>query len=587
MSFEIQKEVSQELSQLFLQKHFDIVELKCRSIIQFQKDNEFVINLLACSLMEQKKFEDSIFFFKKSLSINSKNPETYLNLARIYFIKKEIEQSLQHYSKVLELRDDLYYVYYELGNVYVVKNDDINAVKNFAKAVSLKNDFADGYFNLGVFLKKLNKTSESIYSFNKAIQYNPKDFEAYNYLGMIHSDLEKNSEAIEFYKKAIFINPNLVVGYTNIAQIYLADGQFKECESYIRKGLEIKKNDSESHRLLSVITKYDSVNSHILEMESYLEDKNLSDDDKMRFQFALAKAYEDVNNFTSSAKMLINANQLRRKSFKYNISHDLEQFDKIKYTFSSNFFKKFDLQYQNSVKPIFVVGMPRSGTSLVEQIISSHHDVYGAGEISSLSDCINKVFNHVDLDIFFNKVNKSSGDNFKNIGEDYLKQISKLSSKKVIVDKMVLNFRLIGFIKICIPEAKIIHCVRSSRDTCISIYKNFFGKNVMPWAYDQIELAKYCNGYKDLILHWKNVIPESINDIVYEDLVTNPEEEVRKLIKFCGLEWDSNCLNFFQNKRSVNTASVNQVRKNFYKSSVEIWKNYESLLVDLFKNLKD
>ena len=587
MNFEIQKEILHELSQLFLQKHFDIVESKCRSIIQFQKDNEFVINLLACSLMEQKKFDDSIFFFKKSLTLNSQNPETYLNLARIHFIKKEIDQSLEFYFKVLGLKNDLYYVYYELGNVYVEKKDDVNAVKNFAKAVSLKNDFADGYFNLGVFLKKLNKISESIYSFNKAIQYNPKDFEAYNYLGMIHSDLEKNSEAIEFYKKAISINPNLVVGYTNIAQIYLANGEFKECESYIRKGLEIKKNDSESHRLLSVITKYEFVNSHILEMESYLEDKNLSDDDKMRFQFALAKAYEDVNNFTSSAKMLINANQLRRKSFKYNISHDLEQFDKIKDTFSSNFFKKFDLQYQNSVKPIFVVGMPRSGTSLVEQIISSHHDVYGAGEISSLSDCINKVFNHVDADIFFNNINKSSSDNFKTIGEDYLKQISKLSSKKVIVDKMVLNFRLIGFIKICIPEAKIIHCVRSSRDTCVSIYKNFFGKNVMPWAYDQIELAKYCNGYKDLILHWKNVIPESINDIVYEDLVINPDEEVKKLIRFCDLEWDANCLNFFQNKRSVNTASVNQVRKNFYKSSVEIWKNYESLLVDLFKNLKD
>ena len=230
--------------------------------------------------------------------------------------------------------------------------------------------------------------------------------------------------------------------------------------------------------------------------------------------------------------------------------------------------------------------MPRSGTSLVEQIISTHPDVFGGGELSYLANSINKHFNYADPLVFFESVRNEKGSNFYKIGQDYIELVNKFSeNKKYTTDKMPVNFRLIGFIKIILRDAEVIHCQRIAEDTCLSIFKNYFGKDVMPWAYNQQELAIYYKNYQKLMDYWNKTLPNFIYNVSYEELINNQEEESKKLIKYCGLDWHEDCLNFHKNKRSVSTASANQVRQNIYTSSINTWKNYEGYLIELFNGL--
>ena len=234
---------------------------------------------------------------------------------------------------------------------------------------------------------------------------------------------------------------------------------------------------------------------------------------------------------------------------------------------------------QSSLRPIFIVGMPRSGTSLVEQIVASHNEAHGAGELEFSTQIFSSIIANISGD-----VDKKDLLFFR---EQYLAKLNALKcSKNIITDKMPMNFRYIGLILSAFPEAKIIHLKRDARATCWSIYKNYFDSDGIGYSYDQNDLAQYYGLYSDLMSFWHERFPDQIYDICYEDLTTNQEEETRKLLEYCDLDWDENCLNFHSNKRAVKTASALQVRKKMYQGSSEAWKKYEAHLQPLIKGLK-
>ena len=236
----------------------------------------------------------------------------------------------------------------------------------------------------------------------------------------------------------------------------------------------------------------------------------------------------------------------------------------------------------SKIRPIFIVGMPRSGTSLVEQILSTHQEIYGAGELSTLNNLILPIINDCIL-----KNTKVTEDSYLSVRNEYLSNISRLNaSEAIITDKMPTNFRYIGFILKSFPDAKIINLNRDSRAICWSIYKSYFPGEGLGWAFNMKDLAGYYNSYIDLMTHWHKLFPKKIYDICYEDLTINQESETRKLLEYCELEWDDNCLNFHTNKRAVKTTSSLQVRKKMYQGSSEVWKKYESYLKPLISNLK-
>jgi len=235
---------------------------------------------------------------------------------------------------------------------------------------------------------------------------------------------------------------------------------------------------------------------------------------------------------------------------------------------------------------IFILGMPRSGTTLVEQIISSHPDVYGSGELNFLARVVYKNFFKEDKINFIDNLTKLNNEDLSLIKNQYFSFIENFNSDKVyLTDKALFNFQWIGFIKILFPEAKIINCVRDPKDNCLSIYKNLF-ENEGHWCYNKKELVDCYKLYIDLMKFWNKKIPGEIYDIKYEDLIANPESEIKNLIFAAGLNWDEKCLKYNENKNVIKTLSVNQARKKIYSTSVSLYEKYKPFLKDFPENFE-
>ena len=556
---------------------------RCQYYLNEYLEDITINNYYSRCLLLKKDFDQCELVLKKILKHEQNHLEANLNLGRVYSNLSKFDAAIDQYNIVLKF-DKSYFVLFELAVIYYNTGDIQKSLITFNDLLKLKTDIPEAYFYLG--LINIKNIDLAIANFKKAIIYKENYAAAYNNIALLLVEKLSLDEAIYFYNQAIKYNPNIHYFYTNLAQVYLAKGDFDKVKNFINKALDLVPSDGESHRILSVITDYKTDQIHLSKMKNIFETKNLNDNSKMHLSFALAKAYEEKKDFKSASSSLILANQIRRSSFNFDIISEISQFELLQKNFDKEFFIKHKLSGFNSKKPIFIVGMPRSGTSLVEQIISTHPDVFGGGELSYLANSINKHFNYADPLVFFESVRNEKESNFYKIGQDYIELVNKFSeNKKYITDKMPVNFRLIGFIKIALPDAKVIHCQRIAEDTCLSIFKNYFGKDVMPWAYNQQELALYYKNYRKLMDHWNKTLPNFIYNVSYEELINNQEEESKKLIKYCGLDWHEDCLNFHRNKRSVSTASANQVRQNIYTSSINTWKNYEGHLIELFNGL--
>ena len=223
--------------------------------------------------------------------------------------------------------------------------------------------------------------------------------------------------------------------------------------------------------------------------------------------------------------------------------------------------------------------MPRSGTTLVEQIISSHPKVFGGGEITLLPELIIKKFKNIS------DIPNSNLETFIDLSREYITFLKKISNNsEKITDKLPINFKWIGLIRSIFPNSKIIHCIRNPKDVCFSIYKNYFTNRKLNFSYNIDDIIFFYNLYFDLMIHWKKLIPNFIIDVVYEDLITDTDNQIQKIIESLGLNWDEKCIKFYENKRPIKTASDTQARKKIYKSSINMWKNYEDKFIKSFKN---
>ena len=333
--------------------------------------------------------------------------------------------------------------------------------------------------------------------------------------------------------------------------------------------LELKPNFTEADRMISQMEKYNSENEHFSSLRQKLSTMKLDKNSLLHLHFALGKAYGDQNNYSESFENYKKANDLSKKISNYNFEEDKKKFNSIKIKFKSLDNSKLNLK---SRKFIFIIGMPRSGTSLTEQILSSHENVFGGGELPY----IQKIYN----DYFRFNENLSEND-LLNCRNDYLDYISNAdNSKKFFTDKAPLNFFYIGFIIKFLPNSKFINIIRNPIDNCWSIYKNYFPTKIS-FGNDLKDLSNYYKSYKDLMFFWKNLFPNDIYDLKYEDLVNDTKNEVKKLLEFCSLEWDDNCLQHHKNKRVIKTISFNQARKPIYNTSLKSYNGYETYLTEL------
>ncbi len=436
---------------------------------------------------------------------------------------------------------------------------------------------------LGGALQGQGKLQEAVQVFDTAIDLNPEFADAYYNRGNTLKDLGQLKAAVESYGKAVELNPEFAEAYNNRGNILRDLGQLKAAVESYEKVVELKPNYALAHRHLSCLKKYKPADVQIETMERLLTYTKPSASDRMNFCFALAKAYEDLGEYDKSFNYLGEGNQLRQKELNYNFDNDRKIFAKIREIFTAESLKLENVPDEAaSIQPIFIVGMPRSGTSLVEQVLASHTKVHGAGELEIMSRLVTPILNiKVSQD-----TNKLSQNVINTMHESYIETLTVLNvPEKVITDKTPLNFRWIGLILTAFPKAKIINLNRDARATCWSIYKHYFSVQGHGYAYDMDDLVEFYKLYIDLMSFWRERYPKSIYDLCYEDLTENQEQETRRLLEFCDLEWEEQCLDFHKTERAVKTVSAVQVRKKMYKGSSEAWRKYEKYLQSLINSL--
>lgn len=427
------------------------------------------------------------------------------------------------------------------------------------------------------------KKAEDLYK--KIIKEDPTNIKALNNYANLKKEFNKYSDAKNLLLEALRIDSNNINILSNIAACSQGIGEMDEAKSYALKILSLQPKNTSAHRFLSSVINYKKDASNLRAMEELLsaeDSEKLLNKEKIDLYFALGKAYEDIKDFKNSYKFLAKANFATRQNKICDISKTEKLFDNIIKLFH-NLDKESLKKKQSNKHIIFICGMPRSGTTLVEQIIASHSKVAGAGELQYLSKIISENFLE---NIKFNKqkiIEELSSE--KNIIlEKYLELLDFHNfNTDIITDKAPQNFIWIGFIKFFFPNSKIIHCSRNPKDNCLSLYKNYFSSKTMSWAYDQIEIAKYYKLYLKIMNFWKDRFKDSIFEANYENIVNSPEQEVKKMLLFCNLEWEPECLNFYKNKKTpVQTVSVSQASRPIYKSSVNSNQVYEEYLSEMF-----
>tara|TARA_B100000029_G_C17545246_1_gene948213 strand:+ start:100 stop:1653 length:1554 start_codon:yes stop_codon:yes gene_type:complete len=479
------------------------------------------------------------------------------------------------------------FLYNFLGLVSTELKKFDEAISIYEKGIKIDKNFSMFYNNIGTIYQSKKEYSKAKSYYEKAIKINKSFPEALNNMGNLYRALNKEYYAIDFYKKAISVNPKFFPAYFNLGITYKNIGDLKKAKKNLIESTKINPTLYTAHRNLSEIIDYKEDNEHL---DLLTKIYNIKDDgqNKKEIGFALGKAYEDKKNFFEAYKYYNFGNNLHRKTINFSINEEEKEFKIIKDEFTEDIIKKGKIIGSKKDTPIFILGMPRSGTTLVEQIISSHPKVFGGDELNILPDLVKKYFRNQKNEININENKLRNRVLIKNISVEYLKELKKISPKtKRITDKMPLNFKWIGLIKLILPNAKVIHCTRNSKDICLSIFRNYFVSSELKYAYNQEEIGLYFNFYKDLMDYWKYILPGYIHDVKYEELINNPEQEIKKLLKFTNLSWNIKCLQFYKNKRAVKTASDTQVRKKMYNRSIDFWRNYEPYLANLFKILSN
>ena len=469
-----------------------------------------------------------------------------------------------------------------LGSAFQNINELGNAKDCFLQVTKIDPENVSAYNNLGNVLKNQKNFSTALNFYYKALKINPNFTKTILNLGNLNFELNKYDLAIELYKKALSLDDKLTLAHYNMGLAYQSLGKFDESKKHLQQLLNQSPKFTIADKIISRFTKYSKDDPHLASMKKKLETETLDAIQKSNLYFAIGKAYEDIKDYENAFKNLKEANNLKDSTTGYKIENDLQNFEKIKYFFDKNNPKS--IEQIDKKKIIFILGMPRSGTSLIEQIISSHSEVYGCGELPFLENTFqNKIF---DKKIISNdKLNKIDELVYVEIAKDYMNKIENYDENhQILTDKAPLNFRWIGFIKIMFPNAKIIHCNRSAKDNCLSLYKNSFDDG-LDWTYKESNLINFYKGYEDLMKFWENIYPQYMYNINYEDLIESPEKHIKSLLNYCDLKFEKSCLEFYKNKRPIKTVSAAQARNPIYKSSVSSYQNFEPFLKEMFSKL--
>lgn len=538
-------------------------------------------------LHDLKRYEEAVANFKKAISLKPDYVDAYLNLGNALKELDRREEALASYQRAAILAPFRADVHYNHGLLLQEMKRYQEALACLDKTIALAPDFADARNSRGFVLQKLKRYPEALESHERAIALKPDYAEAYCQRGMTLQDLGQHDEARASFDQAIALDPEFAAAYTARARLLMEQGMMAAAEQDLDTAIKIDPDCLPAYAALASLKKYAADDPRFEQLESfYARRAELQHSEVLELSFAMGRAWENQGKYDEAFSAYAEGNRLYLLDRPYDEKAANEMTEWITSAFSPDFFENFAEAsaslppVSDERTPIFIVGMPRSGTTLIEQILASHPALFGAGELNIIDQTIqkNQLVRHNNNDW------KVSLSNFRQMGQSYLDEVWKRApDARYITDKMPSNFRYLGLIHLMLPNAKFIHAMRDPMDSCFSCYSLHFNGD-LDFTYDLGMLGRYYQRYIKVMEHWHRTLPPGrILDVRYEDTVADIETQARRILDYIGLPWDPSCLKFYETKRPVATASVTQVRQPIYSSSVARWKRFEKHLGPLIE----
>ncbi len=550
-----------------------------------QPDLEDVRLVLGDINVKLGHFDQAEAFYKNLLLSQPENAKAWQGLGNLQVMWRRFEEAIQSFKWLLEIRPDDASAHNDLGNAYLALDDHVNAERCYREALRLSTDISEAYANLGLILQARGNLPEAVDLCRKALDLKPNSAPLHQKLATALEFLGQYDEAITHCDLAQSFDPDYIGAAAAKGRILLKKGKYQECRLIMSPLVDSGRANAETKLVFADACAYLGESDYaVVVLQTLLDEGDLIKRERQQVHAALGRIYDKTESYDLAFMHFQQSNALKIGNF------DLRKHERyvssLISTFTPDFFLAASGSRQVSELPVFIVGMPRSGTSLVEQILSSHPSVFGAGELGDIQILTRKLSKLHVLVGYPQCLNLMSTDEVANLALTYLQKLRDLSIDALrIIDKMPHNFMHLGLIQLLFPKARVIHVSRNPLDTCISCYTQEF-TSAHSYAYDLKILGEYYKQYERLMQHWMKVLSIPILHVQYEDLVENQESISRKLIEFCGLEWNDCVMNFHQSNRDVATASYDQVRQPMYRKSVQRWKNYEPHLAPLIMALK-
>jgi len=529
---------------------------------------------------------EAILEYGHALAIRPDYADLHNNLAGVLQTLGRVPEAITHYQQALKLKPDYAEAQFNLGNAFDVLGRSAEAIASYEAALALRPDLSAAHNNLANVLRKLGRTHEAIAHYRCALDVKPDYAEAHRNLGNALLALDRNEEAIAHYEQSLITAPAQAEVYHNMGAAHHVLGRFEDAYRAYEQALALAPRRAAILLNLADLKAFTAESDlRLLALEALAAPGiSLDADDEIAMHFALGKAFTDLDQHERAFRHWATGNALKRRRVIYDEADTLRTFARIRAVFDGALLAKPG--GDPSEQPIFVVGMPRSGTTLIEQILASHANVFGAGEREDIQALVSTLAGPKAAH-FPEAVLTLSPDERRRLGARYLQAI-RAAAPKVgrIVDKMPMNFLYLGLIHLLLPRARIIHVHRDPVDTCCSCFSLLFTGN-LAFTYELGELGRYYRAYEALMAHWRSILPKGVMlELAYEDVVDDLEGQTRAILAHCGLEWDPACLAFHQTQRTVRTASVAQVRRPIYRSSVGRSRRYRPLIGPLLEALE-
>lgn len=558
-----------------MQKYSDVIS-GGKALLKTHPQPNKIYHIIGCAQLRLSKLDDAIESFSSAIQHQPIFPEAIANLGETFRRRGNHMLAMQFYEKALLLDPDQGQALFGAALIHKARGSIRDAVEYLVTLINGDNPPIGSFIELGDIFTAGKEIDAAIDTYKKGLSRYPNCYRILNNLGFACYLANCHDDAKYFLQRALDEEPRSSLSYNNLGNVYRAIGLLPLAKASYLKAIELNPEFAGAYRNLSAITNFKDHPELVVALERLVKNKILQTDDLVQASFALAAAYENLALYERAFQRWQLANWSRKKALGYSLSKDRKLFASLKECTPElkKFAPLFKALEPASVSPIFILGMPRSGTTLVEQIISAHSRIYGGGELESLAK----------LGLGIASGNHQLTDKHLVACRDgYLATLkSKAGEFGYMTDKMPHNFRLVGLIRTIFPDAKVVNCLRDPAATCWSNYKLYFPTDELGYCYDLDDVAGYYRLYRDLMDHWEYHFPGDLYHVDYESLVTDPVSEIKNLFNYLEIPPEAGCFAPEKNLRPINTASANQARQPIYNNSSSAWKNYRPWLKECF-----